>query len=259
MSPRNYFVTVTNKREMAICRSYSMEIIIDDPSNSPVKLEADKIHLSKLTQIINLSNRIDNSTLYDMFKSAQCQQFSLSYIEYIIMGRASVVVDKDTLQQLINDYESRNTYKNQSHLFKDIALAYGGTIGRSLSPAWVLVKVQELGLQVKTEKGRKGKIKGEGPPVGVRRSRGDKLTGHSSLKLLRQEMLHDQRAHKYLPLLTRVEKGSLKSAIKLNCIYCSNWQPNEVRHCKCETCPMHCIRPFQTSTEDSDESVQSGT
>jgi hypothetical protein len=39
--------------------------------------------------------------------------------------------------------------------------------------------------------------------------------------------------------------GSPRNAIKAKCLDCSNWQRQEITHCRVLTCPLHAWRPFQ--------------
>ena len=39
--------------------------------------------------------------------------------------------------------------------------------------------------------------------------------------------------------------GGRMNAIKAKCLDCSNWQREEITHCRVVTCPLHPWRPFQ--------------
>jgi hypothetical protein len=48
-----------------------------------------------------------------------------------------------------------------------------------------------------------------------------------------------------LPIIRRVEKGSLTEAIKLKCLDCSGLERKEVRDCVIVACPLYPHRPYQ--------------
>jgi len=59
-----------------------------------------------------------------------------------------------------------------------------------------------------------------------------------------------------VPILSRAivtramgRTGGRSNAIKAKCLDCSNWQREEITHCRVETCPLHPWRPFQKEGE----------
>lgn len=164
------------------------------------------------------------------------------------MGRASITIDKQVLQDIITSCESNKEYKNQTELFIDVAMVYATRINKeSISPAWIYQRVQDLALNLKTPKGRIGRVKGQGP-AGTRTPRSEKFAADpkalASLGTLKREILREQGG-KYLPVFKRLENGSLKAAIALKCLDCSSYQQNEIRHCACTSCPLFLVRPYQ--------------
>jgi hypothetical protein len=165
-----------------------------------------------------------------------------------LMGRASITIDKDVLQETIISCESKKEYKNQGELFNDVAIAYAIRVNKDkISPTWVYQRVQELSLNLKTPKGRIGRVAGQGP-TGTRTPRSEKFAADpkalASLGTLKGEILREQGG-KYLPVFKRLENGSLKAAIALKCLDCSSYQQNEIRHCACTSCPLFLVRPYQ--------------
>jgi hypothetical protein len=61
-----------------------------------------------------------------------------------------------------------------------------------------------------------------------------------SLPLLRRVV--PVRHHR---LVDRVEAGSVRAAIDLKCLDCSDYQIAEVRHCTVTACPLYGVRPYQ--------------
>jgi hypothetical protein len=48
-----------------------------------------------------------------------------------------------------------------------------------------------------------------------------------------------------LPLIAKVENGSMAAAVKLKCLDCSGWVKAEVRDCVIRECPLYPVRPYQ--------------
>lgn len=172
------------------------------------------------------------------------------------MGRASLVINKDLLSKSVLDCESAKEYSNRSLLFKDVASTYGTYIGKSVSTTWILQRIQELGIELRTPKGRIGRVQGQAPASGERRTRAEKLATDpkavKSLSLLKKDVLREKQG-KYLPLFKKVEQGSLKAAIQLKCLDCTNYQANEIRHCPCNACVLWNFRPFKNQGEEEIE------
>jgi hypothetical protein len=61
---------------------------------------------------------------------------------------------------------------------------------------------------------------------------------------------------RFLPLVAQAEKGSLRAAIKLKCLDCSNYQPSEIKECVITVCSLFPHRPYQRSLEEVDDAVE---
>lgn len=158
-------------------------------------------------------------------------------------------IDKKVLTDLILSLDSERKYDNLTALYKDVANEYSSAHAIQFSPAFVGLKVAEYGLVLKTQKGAKGRAKGSGPVV--RKPKGERLKGNKSIAALRKEMEGDVDARPFLSVLDKFQGGSLKAGVKLNCLYCGNWQKLEVKFCRCVTCPWHSVRPYQTSKDSN--------
>jgi hypothetical protein len=171
------------------------------------------------------------------------------------MGRKAIHVDKSQLEATIAECEAKSEYRNQSHLFKDVANILTTRLGLAKVPsaAFVYTQVQKFSLPLKTPKGRKGIQPGERlGGQGERKSRQERLSEHpkgkQALGELKTDILREKNG-KFLPIFKRFEKGSLKAALQLKCLDCANYQPNEIRHCPCTGCPLFLVRPYQSATE----------
>ena len=59
-----------------------------------------------------------------------------------------------------------------------------------------------------------------------------------------------------LPLIDRMEKGSLKAATTLKCLECSGFQRAEVRNCACPGCSLYPFRPGATELANLPETPE---
>lgn len=149
-------------------------------------------------------------------------------------------VDKTILSELIVRLDAEKKYSNRTALYTAVSNEYHSAHQIRFSPTYVGLRVKEWNIELVTPLGVKGRAKGS-----KILSKEIKLKGNKSLAALRGEMEKDIDAKSFLGLLAKVERGSLKSALKLNCLYCANWQKQEVKFCQCNTCPLHSIRPCQ--------------
>jgi hypothetical protein len=54
-----------------------------------------------------------------------------------------------------------------------------------------------------------------------------------------------------------VEGLSRKAAIHAFCLECTGWQKEEVRKCTSPDCPLYALRPYQDSSNHSDNQADS--
>jgi hypothetical protein len=80
------------------------------------------------------------------------------------------------------------------------------------------------------EKGRKARV-----------GRREKMKAHAaSFRLMRQGL-----PKMALPLIDKMEQGSLTAAVQLKCLECSCWVRQEVRDCAITDCALYPFRPYQ--------------
>lgn len=76
---------------------------------------------------------------------------------------------------------------------------------------------------------------------GKRTSRRDRVAAHAaSLEGMRRTF-----PKMALPLIDKIEGGSLTAAVQLKCLECSSWVRQEVRDCVVRDCPLYSVRPYQ--------------
>lgn len=157
--------------------------------------------------------------------------------------RKALDIDRKCMTEIIERLEKENTYDTQTALFSAVSSEYHSARNLKVSPALVYLRVKEWGLTLKTQKGKKGGT----IPVG-QRERGLKLKStkaQQSINYYRKVLSADKEGKKYMHLVDKMAKGSLKASLKLKCLDCGNFQTQEVKFCECYSCPLHAIRPYQ--------------
>ncbi len=151
----------------------------------------------------------------------------------------------------------KTQFTKRQPLWEAVALAYASQKQlASVSPVWVYLRVEELGLKVKTPKGKKGRVAGSSPVIGERTTRGEKFAkdnGAVAFFARMEGIIKKEQKGRFLPLLEKARGGSVKALVKLKCLDCANWQTNEVKHCQCLDCPLLIIRPYQTTKEEVED------
>lgn len=150
-------------------------------------------------------------------------------------GRKRFEIDKTVLATMIADAESKNNFENRNELFEYLA----GQL--SVSTTTVYNKTKEHGLvdSIKTEKGKKGVFNTTVTKV----PRGDKYKSEAGKKHI--AALRKRWGHKYNKLIGQIEAGSMKAAVKMNCIECTCDQSVEIKECQILACPLWMLRPYK--------------
>lgn len=171
------------------------------------------------------------------------------------MARIKLEIDATTFQQVVNDLEGKQTFRNPSYLWKAVEASEWakGLSPRPLTAAVAYQRAKELNIVCKTTPGKRGpgvltdahKASMQAGRTG-RKPRASKMANYpQTFKLLRQDV-----PVRFLPLVDAAETGSLRAALKLNCLRCVGYSTPEVRKCSCLDCPWYPHRPYQgTATE----------
>lgn len=143
------------------------------------------------------------------------------------MGRSKLVVAKHELEAVIHKLESENTFTNPSELYikvseTDWAKGIVNSLGvkKGLNPSSVYQRVKELKIQIKTLKGKRGRVKGFGL-TGVRTSRSEKMSNNPEItKALNVLAKSVPQTDNYKARVAKIRAGSMKAAVTLNCQEC---------------------------------------
>lgn len=156
-------------------------------------------------------------------------------------GRKPIEINREEFQGVVTTLEQERVFATRTELWEAVQQTpwAKGRIPRPLTAQVALLKAEELGLEVKTAKGKRGKEKGCGP-VSVA---GRKKKVFSMKKV--RESIPNRMKETLEKTVKRAENGSLKARTKLMCLNCSNWQKGEVAMCEIEECPLWDVRPYK--------------
>jgi hypothetical protein len=161
------------------------------------------------------------------------------------------------LQAQVDALEAIQTFPSRKALWRALAQTPWAQ-ERGLTAKGLEAKARRLGVVVKTPKGIGHRFVGGAAEPGPQPDQPDEEARGSSagsekcgavrktapqrlpLPLLRRVV--PVRHHR---LVDRVEAGSLRAALDLKCLDCSDYQIAEVRHCTVTACPLHSVRPYQ--------------
>jgi len=151
------------------------------------------------------------------------------------MPRKKIDIKEEDLRKYIKEVEAKGPLSNRSELHNAIAEKYNHVISTGV----IGLRIKEFNIKVKTPVGKRGR------PVDAvvnRTTRGDKFKAKKykrSFDTMREEM------PQYKAIIKKIEKGSLKQAIRLKCLDCCGGYVNEIKHCNIEGCALWPFRHIQ--------------
>lgn len=155
------------------------------------------------------------------------------------MARERLSPDKAEFQKVINDLEAAQTFSCLSELWDAVAETEWARTRhcRPLTNQVAAIRAKELGLTWKTVAGRK-----EDRHV----PRGPVVIAPAAV----QQVIAMMPEKPTESVVAKIAKGSLRMAIKLKCLDCSNFQKKEVKNCPVTSCPLWAVRPFQDKPDE---------
>jgi hypothetical protein len=161
-------------------------------------------------------------------------------------GRKAIVIHKNELQNIIKSVEAEHKPATRSKLWELVAQTeYAKTREpRPLTAQVAMIKANELGIEITTPKGERGRKAGQGLPEKAREA----LRGPRKRKTVAPEVVAKQKkmfAASLHPAVDKAASGSLRAAVKLMCVDCSGGCKKEVALCQIKTCPLWAFRPYQ--------------
>jgi hypothetical protein len=165
---------------------------------------------------------------------------------------------REEMQLAVEALETARSFPNRKALWLSLAQTPWAR-ARGLTPEALKRRASRLGIQVRTPKA-KHQFR---PPLPLQRGNEDglKVTPASSgasggtiprgasegqgKKRIPLPVLRAEAPARFHHLVDRAEAGSLRAAVTLKCLDCSNWQTEEIRHCTVIDCPLYPVRPYQ--------------
>jgi hypothetical protein len=172
------------------------------------------------------------------------------------MGGKHIVVDRSKFEAAIAELESQKTFENMFQLQEAVAKSpYGLSVG--IKTGNVYQYIRKWNVQIKTKAGKRGAALARlhDKTNVVKMTRGEKIENDPKAQTwiqgVRREVksLCGHNAGRFAKVLDRLEKGSLKAAIAVQCITCSGGDTNEVKHCACTACPLYQFRPYKENDD----------
>jgi len=170
-------------------------------------------------------------------------------------------VSRDELQRIVDELESQQTFPNPSALWKAVEETAWAKAHqpRPVAASVAYDRAKELGIQYKTRPAKRGLIalteEQRAAMLAARKNRkprSEKMKAYASTFTGMRNCVTER----FLPLVAQAEKGSLRAAIKLKCLDCSNYQPSEIKECAITVCSLFPHRPYQRSLEKVDDAVE---
>ena len=171
------------------------------------------------------------------------------------MSRRSISVNRQLLVSSISEAEKDGPLANRITLANKVAEIYNSkTIAETVTHSVVTLRIKEWNLTVKTPVGKRGRAAGIALTDEQKAAMKNGRQGGRAAKFAKNEdiqnsfeSMYQRFDSAYKPLIDRAKNGSLKAAVKLQCLDCSNFQSNEIKNCACNHCPLYPFRPYQTS------------
>jgi hypothetical protein len=161
------------------------------------------------------------------------------------------------MQTQVDALEATQTFPSWEALWRAFAQTPWAK-GQGFSARGLEAKARRLGVVVNTPKGIGHRFGGGAAEPGPQPDHLDEEAPGSSsesekcgaVRKLAPQRLSLPLLRRVVPvrhhrLVDRVEAGSLRAAIDLKCLDCSDYQIAEVRHCTVTACPLHGVRPYQ--------------
>lgn len=164
-------------------------------------------------------------------------------------GRPPLVLDKNEFQSVINKLELETTFPTRTALWEAVAKSEWAVNlkPRPLTAQVAMLRAEELGLIIKTEKGQRGRTKGE-KPVSAGKGRKKRRMSVDESKILRHSFPKDER-ESLEKTFQRAENGSLMAMIKLKCLDCCCGQKKEIALCPSKDCALWTVRPYKRDSK----------
>jgi len=164
--------------------------------------------------------------------------------------KVAIPIDIERFKKEIELAESTQTFANQTALFEYIANTTWGKTAykKPLTAAVLYLRYKQEALIIKTPKGKRGRAVGA---TINRKARKDKLASNPKFKENIKLLKRDNPTA--IKTIDRLAGGSLKAAIRVNCLNCSGGDKKLAKTCAVINCAMYLFNPFLKVGDESNE------
>lgn len=159
--------------------------------------------------------------------------------------RTPTPVNKELLRDCITEVEQSGPCKNFSDLHHKVAKLYNSKSDKSISHSVVGLRIKEWKIEVKTQKGKKGRRPGQKISGVPRQSKAEKFE-QSKMAQEVLKALSDRTPKNLQHIVQQIANGSRSAAVKLHCLECVGYNYAEMRECTAKACPLFLFRPSST-------------
>lgn len=168
--------------------------------------------------------------------------------------RTETPVDREKLVTAICTAEANGPLANRDTLWKTVADLYNASAPEAtITFSVVLGRVKKWGLEVKTPPGKKGRQPGTMTDEQKARMQEARKNRKPRAEKFKEDpeivehiaYLRTITPSSYLPIVDRIEKGSMKASIAWKCLECSGWRVSEVKQCAVKDCSHKPFRPYR--------------
>lgn len=160
------------------------------------------------------------------------------------MGRVKLEVAKEKLISVITEIEANGSFINRSALADAIANTEWAKNynPRPITTSVILSRIDEYNIELKTPKGKRGRQSG----VSLTDDQKKKMMeGRNQKNKMSLNELRKATPEKRKGLVNKIENGSRSAAMKLMCLFCTDHNTQEIKHCTISKCPLFSFRPYQ--------------
>lgn len=156
------------------------------------------------------------------------------------------MIKEKLLREIIVELENGQEFSSKTSLWASVVREYNLRClpppRKPITVSVILKYVKELDIVIKT-KSAKGFASGRGERIGKAIKYKNDPEVQKNFKIL-----YERTPKEYHNVIKSVEKGSVKAAVKLNCLTCYGFDKGvkqAIRECSCYDCPMHHLRPYK--------------
>ncbi len=186
------------------------------------------------------------------------------------MAKPTTEVNKNLLQQAIDQAESNGPLKNLDALWKAACAIYNRmSVPKQITFSVVALRAKAWSLQTKTKPGKKGRlVLSDEQKAAMQAARGKRVS--RSVKFASRPDVVNGFVElrrivpaRFQPLVDKlINNGSMKAAVHLYCLDCTAYQPAEIKLCTCNDCPLFAFRPYskiKVESESTEEELEEQT